>query len=114
MKIYLNITFLVREDLLYISSTISLKIVEIFSEIIDTKLFVFYFDFREYDSEFAKTHVKNGLVEFKLKKKYVIYKQTYKYPSKNKEKYMTTMLSVYIDKWCSYTREIKDQGILCA
>ena len=100
-------------NLLYISNTISPKIVEIFSEIMDSELFVIYFDYREYDPEFAKTHVKNGLVEFKLNKKYIIYKQTYKYQSKNKEKYMTTMLPGYIDKWCNYTRKIKEQGLMC-
>ena len=102
-----------QENLLYVSNTISPEIVEIFSEIMDTTLFVIYFDSREYDPEFAKTHVKNGLVEFKLNKKYIIYKQTYKYYSKNKERYMTTMLLEYIDKGCNYTRKIKEQGLLC-
>ena len=101
-----------QENLLYVSNTISPEIVEIFSEIMDTTLFVIYFDSREYDPEFAKTHVKNGLVEFKLNKKYIIYKQTYKYYSKNKERYMTTMLLEYIDKGCNYTRKIKEQGLI--
>lgn len=83
------------------------------SEIIDTELFVIYFDYREYDSEFAQTHIKNGLVEYKLNKKFIIYKQTYKYQSKNKEKYMTTMLPYYIDKYCNYTIKIKEQGLMC-
>ena len=100
-------------NLLYICNTISPKIVDLFSEIIDTELFVVYFDYREYDPEFAKTHVKNGLVPFKLNKKYTIYKQTYEYLSKNKKKYMTTMLDEYIDKYCNYTREIKEQGLMC-
>ena len=100
-------------NLLYICNTISPKIVDLFSEIIDTKLFVIYFDYKEYDPDFAQKHVKNGLVEFKLNKKYIIYKQTYKYQSKNKEKYMTTMLPEYIDKYCNYTREIKKQGLMC-
>lgn len=100
-------------NLLYVCNTISPHIVELFSEIIDTQLFVVYFDYREYDPEFAKTHVKNGLVEFKLNKKYIIYKQTYKYYSKNKKKYMTTMLPDFIDKWCNYTRKIKEQGLMC-
>ena len=100
-------------NLLYICNTISPKIVDLFSEIIDTKLFVIYFDYKEYDPDFAQKHVKNGLVEFKLNKKYIIYKQTYKYQSKNKEKYMTTMLPEYIDKYCNYTIEIKKQGLMC-
>lgn len=100
-------------NLLYICNTISPKIVDLFSEIIDTELFVVYFDYREYDPEFAKTHVKNGLVPFKLNKKFIIYKQTYEYRSKNKKKYMTTMLSEYINKYCNYTREIKEQGLMC-
>ena len=100
-------------NLLYICNTISPKIVELISEIMNTKLFVIYFDYREYDPEFARTHVKNGLVEYKLNKKYIIYKQTYKYTSKNKDKYMTTMLPEYIDKYCNYTREIKKQGLMC-
>ena len=100
-------------NLLYICNTISPKIVDLFSEIMDTELFVIYFDYREYDPEFAQTHVKNGLVEYKLNKKYIIYKQTYKYQSKNKEKFMTTMLPEYIDKYCNYTREIKEQGLMC-
>ena len=100
-------------NLLYICNTISPKIVELISEIMNTKLFVIYFDYREYDPEFARTHVKNGLVEYKLNKKYIIYKQTYKYTSKNKDKYMTTMLPEHIDKYCNYTREIKKQGLMC-
>lgn len=100
-------------NLLYICNTISPKIVDLFSEIMNTELFVIYFDYREYDSDFARTHVKNGLVEYKLNKKFKIYKQTYKYPSKNKEKFMTTMLPDYIDKYCNYTREIKEQGLMC-
>lgn len=82
-------------NFLYISNTISPKIVELFSEIFNIELIVIYFDYQEYNSEFAKTHVKNGLVEFKLNKKFIIYKQTYKYLSKNKYKFMTTML----DHW---------------
>jgi len=100
-------------NLLYICNTISPKIVDLLSEIMDTELFVIYFDYREYDPEFAQTHVKNGLVEYKLNKKYIIYKQTYKYQSKNKKKYMTTMLPEYIDKYCNYTKEIKEQGLMC-
>ncbi len=100
-------------NLLYVCNTISPKIVDLFSEIMDTELFVIYFDYREYDPEFAQTHIKNGLVEYKLNKKYIIYKQTYKYQSKNKEKFMTTMLPEYIDKYCNYTREIKEQGLMC-
>ena len=80
----------------------------------DIELFVIYFDYREYDPKFAKTHVKNGLVPFKLNKKYVIFKQTYEYRSKNKKKYMTTMLPEYIDKYCNYTKEIKQQGLIRA
>ncbi|WP_058739964.1 hypothetical protein [Methanobrevibacter millerae] len=79
----------------------------------NTKLFIIYFDYREYDPDFARTHVKNGLVEYKLNKKFIIYKQTYKYPSKNKEKFMTTMLPDYIDKYCNYAGEIKEQGLMC-
>ena len=100
-------------NLLYVCNTISPKIVDLFSEIMDTELFVIYFDYREYDPEFAQTHVKNGLVEYKLNKKYIIYKQTYKYQSKNKEKFITTILPEYIDKYCNYTREIKEQGLMC-
>ncbi len=100
-------------NLLYICNTISPKIVDLFSKIMNTELFVIYFDYREYDPDFARTHVKNGLVEYKLNKKFIIYKQTYKYSSKNKEKFMTTMLPDYIDKYCNYTREIKKQGLMC-
>lgn len=100
-------------DLLYICNIISPKIVDLFTQIMDKELFVVYFDYREYDPEFAKTHVKNGLVPFKLNKKYTIYKQTYEYRSKNKKKYKTTLLDDYIDKYCNYTREIKQQGLMC-
>ena len=62
-----------RENLLYICNTISPKIVDLFSEIMDTELFVIYFDYREYNTEFAKTHVK-WFAPFKLNKKYIIYK----------------------------------------
>ena len=102
-----------RGNLLYISNIISPKIIDLFSEMIDVELFVIYFDYREYDPEFAKTHVRNGLVPFKLNKKFVICKQTYEYRSKNKKKYITTMLPEYIDKYCNYTREIKQQGLMC-
>ena len=100
-------------NLFYICNVISPKIVDLLSESRDTKLFVIYFDYREYDPDVTQTHVKNGLVEYKLNKKYIIYKQTYKYQSKNKEKFMTTMLPNYIDKYCNYTREIKEQGLMC-
>lgn len=56
---------------------ISLNIVDLFLEMFDFKLNVVYFDYREYDPEFAKTHIKNALVEFKFNKKYIIFKQTY-------------------------------------
>ena len=49
-------------NLLYICNTISPKIVDLFSEIMNMELFVIYFDYREYDPDFARTHVKNGLV----------------------------------------------------
>ena len=101
-----------RGNLLYVCNTISPKIVELFSKIINTELIVVYFDYREYDAEFAETHVKNGLIPFKLNKKFIIYEQTYEYSSKNKKKYMTTMLHDFIDKWCNYTREIKEQGLM--
>ena len=66
-------------DLLYICNIISPKIVDLFSEIMDIELFAIYFDYREYGGIFARTHVRNGLVRFKLNKKYIIYKQTYEY-----------------------------------
>ena len=99
-------------NVLYVANTIPPQIVILFLELFNSELIVVYFDYREYDSEFTKTHVKNGLVEFKLNKKYIIFKQTYEYRSKNKKKYLTTMLPEYIDKYCNYTKEIKEQGLM--
>ena len=69
------------------------------------------FDHREYDPEFMETHVKNGLVDFKLNNKFWVKKQTYKFMSKNRVKYMTTLWNEYIDKFCNYAREIKKKGL---
>ena len=99
-------------NILYVANIIPPQIVMLFLEFINSELIVIYFDYREYDSEFAKTHVRNGLVDYKLNKKYIIFKQTYEYRSKNKKKYLTTMLSEYIDKYCNYTKEIKEQGLM--
>ena len=62
-------------NLLYICNTISPKIVDLFSKIMDTELFMIYFYYGEYCPDFAQTPVQNGLVEYKLNKKYKIYKK---------------------------------------
>jgi len=43
-----------------------------------------------------------------LNKKYQIYKQTYYYYSKNRIKYLTTMMPSYIKKYCCYTLDIQN------
>ena len=102
-----------KNDLL-ISNIVPPELVEKFIEI--SNLFEFdlkitIFDHREYDLEFMETHIKNGLVNFKLNNKYWVKKQTYKYWSKNRIKYCTTLWNEFIDKFCNYTRKIKQKGL---
>ena len=73
----------------------------------DFELKITIFDHRKYNPEFIETHTKNGLVNFKLNNKYWVKKQTYKYHSKNREKFFTTLQNEYIDKFCNYSRKIK-------
>ena len=63
-----------KNDLL-ISNIVSPELVEKFIEIgniFGFELKITIFDFREYDPEFAETHIKNGTVNFKLNKRFLI------------------------------------------
>ena len=103
-----------RKNDLLISNIVSPELVEKFIEIgniFGFELKITIFDFREYDPEFAETHIKNGTVNFKLNNKYWVKKQTYKFKSKNRIKYYTTLWNEYIDKFCNYTRKIKQIGL---
>ena len=42
---------------------------------------------------------------------YWVKKQTYKFKSKNRIKYYRTLWNQYIDKFCNYTRKIKQIGL---
>lgn len=102
-----------KNDLL-ISNIVPPELVEKFIEIaniFNIELKITVFDHREYDPEFAENYTKNGLVNFKLNNKYWVKKQTYRYKSKNRFKYMTTLWNKYIDKFCNYTRKIKQKGL---
>lgn len=102
-----------KNDLL-ISNIVSPDLVEKFIEIgneLGFKLKITIFDHREYDPEFMETHTKNGCVDFKLNMKYWVKKQTYKYRSKNRTKYFTTLWNEYIDKFSNFSRRIKQLGL---
>ena len=63
-----------KNDLL-ISNIVSPELVEKFIELgnlFGFELKITIFDFREYDPEFAETHIKNGTVNFKLNKRFLI------------------------------------------
>lgn len=93
---------------LYISNQIPLKIVESLIEIMNEDMEITIFDYREMMDDNAINLKKNGRTKIKLNKKYEIYKQTYYYYSKNRIKYLTTMMPLYIKKYCSYTRDIQN------
>ena len=93
---------------IYISNQIPLKIVESFIEIMNDDMKITIFDYREIMDDNSINLKKNGRTKIKLNKKYEIYKQTYYYYSKNRIKYLTTMMSLYIKKYCSYTLDIQN------
>ena len=110
----INYCIIAQKNDLLISNIVPPELVEKFIEI--GKLFGFelkitIFDHREYDPLFVETHTKNGCVDFKLNNKYWVKKQTYKYQSKNRTKYYTTLWNEYIDKFCNYSRKIKQLGL---
>lgn len=104
-----KILFIAVEEKIYISNLIPPIIIENLLEISSKNLKFIYFDFNELKPDNNVKLIKNGTVEFKLNKKIIIYKQKYKYFSKNKEKFKTTMIPNYIKKYCNYT--IKTQKI---
>lgn len=111
---FINYCIIAEKNDLLISNIVPPELVEKFIEI--GKLFGFelkitIFDHREYDPLFVETHTKNGCVNFKLNNKYWVKKQTYKYQSKNRTKYFTTLWNEYIDKFCNYSRKIKQLGL---
>ena len=93
---------------LYISNQIPLKIVESFIEIMNEYIEITIFDYREMMDDNSINLKKNGRTKIKLNKKYEIYKQTYYYCSKNRIKYLTTMMPLYIKKYCCYTLDIQN------
>ena len=103
-----------NENDLLISNIVLPGLVEKFiemAELFGIELNITIFDHREYDPEFVENYIKNGCVNFKLNNKYWVKKQNYKYKSKNRFKYMTTLWNEYIDKFCNYTRKIKEKGL---
>ena len=111
---FIRYCIIARKNNILISNIVLPELVEKFIEIgnlFGFELKITIFDHREYDPEFMETHVKNGLVNFKLNNKYWVKKQTYKYKSKNRIKYCTTLWNEYIDKFCNYTRKIKQKGL---
>ena len=97
---------------LYISNQIPLKIVESFIEIMNDDMEITIFDYREMMDDNPINLKKNGRTKIKLNKKYEIYKQTYYYYSKNRIKYLTTMIPLYIKKYCCYTLDIQNYRFL--
>ena len=93
---------------IYISNRMPLKIVESFIEIMDEGIGITIFDHREIIEDDSCNLVKNGRTKIKLNKKHEIYKQTYYYYSKNRKKFITTMIPHYIKKYCCYTRDIQN------
>ena len=93
---------------LYISNLMPLKIVETFIAIMDEEMEITIFDHREMIKDNSFDLKKNGRTKIKLNKKYEIYKQTYYYYSKNSIKYITTMIPMYIKKYCCYTLDIQN------
>ena len=99
------------DEKVYVSNVIHPKFIEILADISSENIKFIYFDSKEYDSKNMIKLIKNGLVKFKLNKKLTIYKQKYKYYSKNKLKYKTTMIPLYIKKYCNYTIESQKYGL---
>ena len=97
---------------LYISNLIPLKIVESFIEIMDDEMEITIFDYREMIEDNSINLKKNGRTKIKLNKKHELYKQTYYYYSKNHIKYITTMIPLYIKKYCCYTLDIQNYRFL--
>ena len=92
---------------IYISNELPPEMIMYFMDLISEDIKIIIFDPMEYDE--GKIDLKrNGRVEFKLNKKYTVYKQTYYYYTKNKRKYMTTMWGNYIKKNCNYTNYIQN------
>ena len=93
---------------IYISNQMPLKIVEGYLEILDDEIEVTIFDYRELMDDDSIDLKRNGRTKIKLNKKHEIYKQTYYYYSKNRKKYITTMIPLYIKKYCCYTIDIQN------
>lgn len=111
---FIKYCIIAHENDLLISNIVPPELVETFIELgnlFKLKLKITIFDHREYDPEFAEKYTKNGSVDFKLNNKYWVKKQTYRYKSKNRFKYMRTLWNEYIDKFCNYTRKIKQKGL---
>lgn len=96
------------EKSFYVSNLVSPEIVILFIEMMSDDIEITYFDHREFVDSDNLNLKRNGRVEFKLNKKYIIYKQTYYYYSKNKKKYFTTMISKYIRIYCNYALYIQN------
>ena len=92
----------------YVSNLVSPEILICFIEMMADDIEITYFDYRELDELSIMDLKRNGRVKYKLNKKYIIYKQTYYYYSKNKRKYFTTMVKDYIKINCNYTNYIRN------
>ena len=77
---------MVVEKKLYINNQMPLKIVESFIEIMSDDIEITIFDHREMSEDKHVDLKKNGRTKIKLNKKHEIYKQTYYYYTKNREK----------------------------
>lgn len=106
-----KILFNIVEEKIYISNLIPPTIIENLVEISSENLKFIYFDINELETKNKVKLIKNGTVKFKLNKKIIIYKQKYKYYSKNKEKFKTTMIPNYIKKYCNYTIKTQKYGL---
>ena len=93
---------------LYINNQMPLKIVESFIEIMSDDIEITIFDHREMSEDKHVNLKKNGRTKIKLNKKHEIYKQTYYYYTKNRKKYITTMMPQYIKKYCCYSLDIQN------
>ena len=111
---FIKYCIIAEKNELLISNIVPPELVEKYIEmgnLFGFELKITIFDHREYDPEFAETHIKNGTVDFKLNNKYWVKKQTYRFKSKNRTKYYRTLWNEYIDKFCNYTRKIKQEGL---
>ena len=96
------------ENEIYVSNQLNPEIVINFLEIMSDDIKIIIFDPLEYQGGNTIDLKRNGRCEFKLNKKYKIWKQKYYYYSKNRVKYKTTLWEEHIKKNCNYTMNIQN------